>query len=362
MVVILVIVFWFSVAMQLLYWTLLSKHIPTSITKKTNIFPSVSVIISAKNEFSHLEILLPQIISQNYPNFEIIVINDYSTDKTPALLVDLSDKCEKLVHFTPSKNNPGKKLGISEAISMSSSKYILLTDADCKILSPDWIFSMVSTLSESKKIVLGYGPYHKTRGWVNKFTRFETFLTALQYMGFASLGHAYMGVGRNMLYEKSLFTKSGGFLFSDKISSGDDDLFIQRVATAKNTIVNIDPVSFVYSESEPSISSYINQKMRHMSTASFYKRKFQMLLAILPVLKAVETFLMLGLVLLVCWELVLLTYVIKILLLSVCLAGSMRKLKVIDLLPFLFLLDILHTFYLAFFAKAAFSKKNTGWN
>ena len=91
------------------------------------------------------------------------------------------------------------------------------------------------------KLYLGYGAYHKTSGILNKLIRFETFHTALQYLSYALAGLPYMGVGRNLSYKKDIFLRNKGFSSINHIPSGDDDLFINKVATKKNTAIVIDP-------------------------------------------------------------------------------------------------------------------------
>jgi hypothetical protein len=65
---------------------------------------------------------------------------------------------------------------------------------------------------------------------LNRFIRFETVYSAVQYLSFALNGSPYMGVGRNLIYHKSLFAEANGFKSHEKIASGDDDLFINQVA------------------------------------------------------------------------------------------------------------------------------------
>ena len=98
------------------------------------------------------------------------------------------------------------------------------------------------------EIVLGYGAYKKYPGILNKLIRFETFHTALQYFSYALAGKPYMGVGRNLSYRKEAFLRNKGFSAINHIPSGDDDLFINMIATKTNTAIVIDKEAHTLSE------------------------------------------------------------------------------------------------------------------
>jgi len=84
-------------------------------------------------------------------------------------------------------------------------------------------------------------------------------------------GKAYMGVGRNMAYTKTLFFKNKGFANHYHILSGDDDLFVNEVADSRNTAVVIDPEAFTYSTPKTSFAGWVRQKNRHISAGRLYK-------------------------------------------------------------------------------------------
>jgi hypothetical protein len=138
---------------------------------------------------------------------------------------------------------------------------------------------------EHTRIVLGISPLipakdSPTGFWLKNFVQYETFYTALQYAGFAQGGKPYMGVGRNLLYHKSLFEQVGGFGRFLQTTGGDDDLFINQVATAENTTVALEK-AFVYSYMPASWGAWYRQKTRHLSVGKHYKRGDQMRLAML---------------------------------------------------------------------------------
>ncbi len=234
----------------------------------------VSVIICAKNEYSNLKNNLPEILEQDYPDFEVIVVNDFSHDDSYFLLKEFEKKYKNfnVVHLRENVNFfEGKKLALAVGIKSAKYEHLLLTDADCRPNSKLWIEKMAENFSDKTEIVLGYGGYLTKSGFLNKLIRFDTLTIAIQYMGLALANKPYMGVGRNLSYKKSLFFKSGGFTSHYKIKSGDDDLFINQVAGKNNSAVAIHPDSFTFSEPKRNFSAWFRQKKRHMSTGKYYK-------------------------------------------------------------------------------------------
>lgn len=246
----------------------------------------VSVIICARDEAENLEKFLPSVLKQNYPEFEVIVVNDCSEDCTEDILKNLQ-KTYKNLKFTTIKKDEkfthGKKLAQTIGIKAAKNEILLFIDADCYPKSENWIKSICSNYFKNTEIVLGYGSYEKTKGFLNKIIRFDTFFIALQYMSFALAGVPYMGVGRNLSYKKTLFLKNKGFANHARILSGDDDLFVNETANSKNTKVSISNEGFTASVPKTKYSYWIGQKKRHRTTFSRYKLKHKILLALEPI-------------------------------------------------------------------------------
>lgn len=247
--------------------------------------PPVSIIIAARNESDNLFENLPFVLEQEYPNFEVIVINNQSNDDSFYLLKAYQQQYKHL-HIIEVERNPhilpGKKLPITLGVKGAKYEHLLLTDADCKPSSQHWLKSMASRFTTEKQLVLGYGPYTKKKGFLNKLIRFDTAWIAINYFSFALKKLPYMGVGRNIAYSKELFDSVKGFKSHYHIPSGDDDLFVQQVATKRNCVINIDKQSFCYSEPPTSWSSWIRQKTRHYKTSGHYKVIKKNLLGIYP--------------------------------------------------------------------------------
>ena len=235
----------------------------------------ISVIVCAKNEEENVKNFIPLLLSQNYPEFEIVLIDDASSDETLELF-EAFEKENSSIKLVKVENNEAfwgnKKFALTLGIKAAKNEYLLFTDADCYPTSTEWITQMSSQFTQQKTIVLGYGGYEKVKNsFLNKIIRFETLLTATQYFAWAKTGKPYMGVGRNLAYKREEFFKTNGFIDHMKIRSGDDDLFINQAANSKNTTFCFAPESFTYSKPKTSFKDWFAQKRRHTSTAKNYK-------------------------------------------------------------------------------------------
>ncbi len=264
------------------YFPLLKSNTPN---RTGNILPPVSVIICAKDEAENLKKHIPLIMSQDYPEFEVIVVDDGSWDGTIDLLMEWSRqypnfKHTRTLHEDDKRDLRGKKFALTIGIKAAKYEHLVFTDADCYPLNEQWLHVMALGF-DSSNMVLGYGAYETENTWVNRLIRFETFKIAKRYFALAKAGKAYMGVGRNMAYTKDSFYELFGFRSHMHIQSGDDDLFIQDFS--RNRSVAICPISIASTLSVPKQNwrDWIRQKRRHITTSAFYRKDIKFLLAIL---------------------------------------------------------------------------------
>ena len=259
-----------------------------AFSKKQTITPTfqapVSVLICAKNEAKNLKKNIPFYLNQSYANYELVLINDCSRDKTLEIFEQFKQENPQKIKIVNVKENEqfwgSKKYALTLGIKAASHEHLLFTDADCKPVSEHWIQEMVQQFA-TKNIILGYGAYTTVKkSFLNKIIRFETLLTAIQYFSYAKIGLPYMGVGRNLAYTKSLFFSVNGFADHIKITSGDDDLFINQVATKQNTACCYSANSITLSKPKTTFKQWIHQKRRHIATANYYKPKHKILLGL----------------------------------------------------------------------------------
>ena len=252
---------------------------PSSVTE------GVTVVLCAHNESDNLSHYLHVLLTQDYPEYEVIVVDDGSEDNTREV-IERYMASDKRLHmtFVPYGARVGstKKLALTLAAKAAQYDYLLLTDADCVPASKYWIREMMAGFGDGKDVVLGFGAYFEEPGHINRLMRYDTLFNGLHYLGAALCGHPYMGVGRNLAYRKSLFFESGGFTHLMNNRAGDDDLFVNHVATKTNTAVVLSRDSYTWSPTKKSFKEWWQQKRRHLSVSHQYRTSTKLRLGIEP--------------------------------------------------------------------------------
>ncbi len=245
----------------------------------------VSIVICARNEADNLDRYLPSVLSQDYPAYEVIVVNDCSTDHTDEVLGKYLKKYKHLRTTNINEDKKfahGKKLALTVGIKAAKHEILVLTDADCQPASDKWLERIQQNFTKEKSIVLGYGGYFRKKSLLNNYIRYDTLMIAWQYFSYALAGKPYMGVGRNLAYRKSLFFANKGFASHYHLLSGDDDLFVNETASKFNTAIEFSCESHTRSETKKTLREWIKQKRRHLTTSKHYKSGHKFLLGIEP--------------------------------------------------------------------------------
>jgi glycosyltransferase involved in cell wall biosynthesis len=273
-------------AIQVIYWLMLlivhAKQKTELKSESTGVNP-VSIVVCAYNELENLKLLIPILLKQNHKNFEVIIVNDRSDDGTYDYLNAEKEKHLHLQVVNVDKVHDhinSKKYAITLGVKAAKNDLLLFTDADCKPNSEDWANEMSNGAEENTNFILGYSPYEKHSGFLNALIRFETRLTGILYTAFAMMGMPYMGVGRNLMYRKSLFMKNNGFNMHQNVTGGDDDLFVNQFALGKETKVVIGANKLTWSIPKLTWKTYFYQKKRHLSVGKLYKFKDRLLLGL----------------------------------------------------------------------------------
>jgi cellulose synthase/poly-beta-1,6-N-acetylglucosamine synthase-like glycosyltransferase len=252
-------------------------------TPKNNL-PPASVVICARNEAAHIKHNLTLVLEQDYPVFEVIVVDDGSWDSTPAVLMELQKNYPRLKLLEIKEDSVyahGKKLALTIGIKSAQYEHLVFIDADCYPASKDWLKQMVQTFDDKTDIVLGYGAYANKKGLLNKLIRMDTLRIGTQYLSLALAGMTYMGIGRNLAYRKSFFMKQKGFWPHSQIPSGDDDLFVNKSATRHNVRIAATESCITFSEPKETMKEWIRQKRRHITTSTYYKSSSKFTLGII---------------------------------------------------------------------------------
>jgi len=359
--------FAFITLIQLIYhWLLFSKLAFFKAGEKTQSQTQpVSVIVCARDEAANLATNLPGILVQTYPTtHEVIVVNDNSVDESKYVIAELQKTFKNLQHVElkhEAKGIPGKKYPLSIGIKEAKHEVLLLTDSDCVPASEFWIQKMQAAYTNGVEVVLGYGAYHKKPGLLNKLIRFETFQSALQFLSCALAGMPYMGVGRNLSYKKGLFFQVKGFSSLNHIPSGDDDLFINKVANKKNTAIVIDADAITLSEPKKKFGEWVQQKNRHYTTAKYYKPGHKFLLGVYSVSQFLFYPCFIAAIIFFDWRLVLGVFALRMISLYFIYVNAMKKLNEQDLTSWLLFFDVWQFFYYLLFIPALWRKPRRSW-
>lgn len=269
----------FFIIQLIYYFGLYNRiHVRNKVVRREEVhftreLPPLSVIICARNEADNLRKILPAILEQDYPQFEVIVINDASSDETEDLLGAMEEKYPHLYHsFTPESARyiSHKKLALTLGIKASKHDWLVFTETNCMPASNQWLKLMARNFTTQTQIVLGYSGYDRAKGWLHKRVAFDTFFQSLRYLGFALAGKPYMGIGRNMAYRKELFFNQKGFSKYLNLQRGEDDLFINQIANGANTRVETDYNATMRIQPVYRYKDWKEEKVSYMATGRFY--------------------------------------------------------------------------------------------
>jgi glycosyltransferase involved in cell wall biosynthesis len=332
----------------------------------TDTTPLVSIVICAKNEDDNLPNYLPLILEQDYPEYQLVVVNDCSYDLTGDVLEEFGKRHKNLKIVTIKEDEyyqHGKKVALMMGIKGATHELLLLTDADCKPSSNQWLKSMVSRFDSKTEIVLGYGPFIPQKGFLNRLIRFDGAMIGIQYLSFALARVPYMGVGRNLAYRKNLFYKVKGFASHYHIPSGDDDLFVNEAATKSNVSVVIQKDAFCYTEAKTTFRQWWIQKQRHLLTGKRYKGKHKFLLGLYVLSQwiffaAFTT----ALILQFQWMVVTGIFVVRLLIQMLIFKSCFNKLEEKGLLLLTPILELYFLFFYPVITLARMMRKKTPWN
>ena len=189
------------------------------------------MVIVASDHEEQLTKHLPLILTQDYPDYEVIVVDDNSQDDTKELLKRLSKQYPHLYRtFTSDSIRyiSHKKLALTLGIKAAKKEWVVFTDPDCYPTSDQWLARMARHFTDDTDVVIGYSNYERKAGFANLCYTFDTMQQQLRMLGATLWGRGYMGMGRNMAYRRELFFRCKGYSRHLDLQRGEDDLFINE--------------------------------------------------------------------------------------------------------------------------------------
>lgn len=240
-----------------------------------------SICIAFRNESENLPALLKSLKALNYPKdlFEIILINDHSTDKSIKIITDFCHKnpdfeLKSTVLSQKLASASGKKAALNLAIQNAKNEFIVTTDADC-IVPETWLSNLNAFILLKQKTFIA-AP-------VALLATASSFLNQFQQLDFLSLQGATMGAfgikkpflcnGANLAFSKAEFFRLEGYEGNLGIASGDDIFLMQKFLrnNPKNVGYLKSKNSIVLTQPQHSWNQLINQRKRWAAKASKYQ-------------------------------------------------------------------------------------------
>jgi cellulose synthase/poly-beta-1,6-N-acetylglucosamine synthase-like glycosyltransferase len=246
--------------------------------------PFVSVIVAARNEERTIGSLLNLLVHQDYDAYEVIIVNDRSSDQTATIVQRFQSEHPKVRRIdidSIATEMPAKKNALAQGIASSKGEILCFTDADC--LPPSgWISSLVGAFDNRTGLVAGYSPYSVQAARVGKpsplaallfsFVEYEEFKGAFWAAGAIGMRKAWLCTGRSLAYRRVVYDEVGGFENIKQSISGDDDLFLQLVRRETSWHIRYVTAakSFVPTVSPPDFGQFIQQRIRHFSAGRYF--------------------------------------------------------------------------------------------
>lgn len=232
--------------------------------------PFVSVIVAARNEEDNIGKLLESLVKQTYSNFEIIVANDRSGDKTGEIINSFEEEHKHIKSVTidqKSDKMTPKKYALTKAIEISKGEIIISTDADCRVPNT-WIGNMVKQFDEDTGVVAGYSQVEANeKSFFHNYQKIDFLALMSANAGSFGWNIPWTGSGQNIAYTRKAFEEIQGFEpVADQIS-GDDFYLVQAISKITKTRYNSNPESFVKTQPMESFNAFLHQRTRWASNS-----------------------------------------------------------------------------------------------
>lgn len=267
-------------------WHEKKKDVESSGSLNKESLPGVSVVLTAHNDAAWLKENLVYLLEQDYPNFEVVVVDYLSQDDTPYVLKLLKDYYPhlKVVPFKEDVNLfQGKKYPLSIGIKSAKNDVLMLADPDCIPQDTQWLRGMVRGYTKKNtQIVLGFCGLKRNKTLLGALQQYDNLSYSTHYLGSALLGHPYTGSGRNLSYRRQFFFRQGGFIRHYSVASGSDDLFIYHNATKQNTAVALEADAIVSTECKRTFAQWHQQRIDRVATRSWHSLGSRLTEQILP--------------------------------------------------------------------------------
>ncbi|MDR1023827.1 MAG: glycosyltransferase [Prevotellaceae bacterium] len=235
----------------------------------------VSVVICAKNEQHNLEKNLPLFLKQDYPQFEVVVVNNCSTDDSEMLLYNLRQHHSNLQITSIEEGQKfmhDKKLAITVGIKAARYETIVFTEPDCAPDNDKWLSAMQQAFGDTGEVVISYCRSKRCKGIFGKIMRCDSVFSALFSLRAAIKGVPYRSSSKNMGISQELFFRNKGFAHYNSYPQSEETIFLCRNANRHNTRVTLAHDAILSSSQQLTFGQWFQQKCTYASLLDMGKR------------------------------------------------------------------------------------------
>lgn len=237
--------------------------------------PSISVVIALNGQRNVLADTLPAILNQEYPNFEVVVVDDGLSEEHAVTLQQLQQQYRNLRVSELPKTTlyiSRKKLAITLGVRAAKGEWIVLTEPDSTPNSAHWLMNMASKMNADKDLVIGYSNYEDDGSPFSRRIRFERFMLESVYVRAVLRGRPLGGDGCNMAFRRDMFLAQKGFSGNVSLLRGEDVFLVDAFSREDNVAFLYDKVAAV-TQKVGSKKSWKNEKISRMQAFRSLKRQ-----------------------------------------------------------------------------------------
>ena len=289
---------------QLFYQVLMSIFTLSGKRKEKPVeYPSISIIIPSRNYEDNLRELIPSLLDQDYPDFEVVVVDDCSSDGTEWYLAGLklvSDKLKtsRIIQETDFPN----ALVITIGVRAASKEWLIFLNPLCRVGGKGWLKSYATGMHPETEAIFGFVKYSNAEGSMQKFFRYENFNSFMLYGSARYLSLPMPISDINIAYKREHFLNRKGFAAVLDARFSENELYINKISNRKNSTFLFDRSSVVSFSGDTDWQDGMNFKKKQLLIKKKFTMKQKLFLSINTLSRIAFDVIMIALLILSPWR------------------------------------------------------------